>query len=174
MTQVHDTTVELDQSQLAMGTARRLNQRGASKLYAVIAVVVILLVIACGVVAASIGSNQKTADNVNERINTKEYQALFLTNGQVYFGKLSNLNSKYVTLSDIYYLQVQQSTDQGQSLQQAGNTTDASSKVSLAKLGQELHGPEDKMQVASDQVLFWENLKNDSKVVQAIAKYKNQ
>jgi hypothetical protein len=41
-------------------------------------------------------------------------------------------------------------------------------------LGSELHGPEDKMSVSSEQVLFWENLKNDSKVVQAIHKYQNQ
>ena len=39
------------------------------------------------------------------------YQALFLTNGQVYFGKLSNVSDKYVTLNDIYYLQVQESVN---------------------------------------------------------------
>lgn len=106
--------------------------------------------------------------NENANIHTNEYQALFLTNGQVYFGKLSNLNHKYVTISNIYYLQVQQNLQDGKS------SDAAASQVSLAKLGSELHGPEDRMYIDSTQVLFWENLKSDSKVVQAITKYQNQ
>lgn len=109
--------------------------------------------------------------NSNKSINTKEYQAVFLTNGQVYFGRVTNLNGKYVTLTNIYYLQVQQTNG---SLQNASSSANADSQVSLAKLGSELHGPEDKMYIASDQMLFWENLKSDSKVVQAITKYQNQ
>jgi hypothetical protein len=104
-------------------------------------------------------------------INSSEYQALFLTNGQVYFGKLSNLGAKYVTLTNIYYLQVQQSLQQAQS---TVNDTSSNTQVSLAKLGSELHAPEDKMQVSSEQVLFWENLKPSGKVAQAINKYQNQ
>lgn len=99
-------------------------------------------------------------------IKKDQYQALFLTNGQVYFGKLSNVNDKYVELSNIYYLQVQQS------VQPANNDKDKDPQVSLAKLGSELHGPEDKMLINRDQVLFWENLKNDSKVVDTINKNK--
>jgi uncharacterized protein HemX len=113
---------------------------------------------------------RSTSYDENQAINTSEYQAVFLTNGQVYFGKLADLNNKYVTLTSIYYLQVQQSDG---SLQNAsGNTT--SSQVSLAKLGSELHGPQDKMSISSDQMLFWENLKSDSKVVKAIEAYQNK
>ena len=97
-----------------------------------------------------------------------QYQAVFLTNGQVYFGKVSNVNGDYVELSDIYYLQVQQSVQP-----EAKDKTDQS-QVSLAKLGSELHGPEDAMHISRQQVLFWENLKNDGKVVQAINSYKQQ
>ena len=113
--------------------------------------------------------------NEDKGINTNQYQAVFLTNGQVYFGKLSHLNHRYVTITDIYYLQVQSSSASADSkLQDASSSTDTGTQVSLAKLGSELHGPEDKMYIASDQMLFWENLKNDSKVVQAIDKYQNQ
>lgn len=97
-----------------------------------------------------------------------QYQALFLTNGQVYFGHIKNVNSGYVKLTDIYYLQVQQQVqpkDNNQSGQQP--------QVSLAKLGSELHGPEDTMYVSRDQVLFWENLKADGKVTQAIKDYQS-
>ncbi len=127
------------------------------------------LVVCVAIVGVVWGSMGRKGFDENKSINTSEYQAVFLTNGQVYFGKLTDLNNKYVTISSIYYLQVQQS----QNLQQ-GTESDANSQVSLAKLGNELHGPEDKMHIAADQVLFWENLKNDSKVVQAIVKYQNR
>jgi len=101
-------------------------------------------------------------------VKVKQYQAVFLTNGQVYFGKVSHVDSSYVKLTDIYYLQVQQTV-------QPKDTTAANAsnqQVSLAKLGGELHGPEDVMFVSRQQVLFWENLKTDGKVAKAISDYK--
>lgn len=110
---------------------------------------------------------------INTGIKKDQYQAVFLTNGQVYFGKLSNPNSKYISLEDVYYLQVQdskaadgQSQDSAEQLQQG--------EPQLIKLGEELHGPEDVMKVSQSQVTFWENLKSDSKVVKAIEQYKKK
>ncbi len=108
------------------------------------------------------GFNAFTA---NQAVSNKEYQALFLTNGQVYFGKLSGVANDYVKLTDIYYLQVQQAVQPKDSSQQAQQS------VSLAKLGGELHGPEDSMYVSRQQVLFWENMKDSGKVVTAIKEY---
>jgi len=116
---------------------------------------------------------RSTPFNENKNINTNEYQAVFLTNGQVYFGKLANLNNKYVTITDVYYLQVQQDSTSS-SLQGASSATSPSSQVSLVKLGNELHGPQDEMYISSQQMLFWENLKDSGKVVQAIDKYQGQ
>jgi hypothetical protein len=99
----------------------------------------------------------------NDGIMRDRYQAVFLTNGQVYFGHLSDTRDDYVRINDIYYLQVQQSVQP-----QDAQKTDDQQKVSLAKLGGELHGPENQMVINRSQVLFWENLKNDSKVVKAI------
>lgn len=99
-------------------------------------------------------------------VKNNEYQAVFLTNGQVYFGKFSHTDSDYVKLTDIFYLQVQQSVQPSSSSSSSQNP-----QVSLAKLGGELHGPEDVMYIAKSQVLFWENLKTSGKVSQAIAKY---
>lgn len=104
-------------------------------------------------------------------VKSGQYQAVFLTNGQVYFGKVSDINNSYVKLSDIYYLQVQQSV---QPDNKNSSNKDDQSQVSLAKLGSELHGPEDTMYISRQQVLFWENLKNDGKVVQAINSYNQQ
>ena len=92
-----------------------------------------------------------------------KFQAVFLTNGQVYFGNLENYNARYVRLTNIYYLQVAQPLQQGQ---------DTPQNFNLTKLGGELHGPEDAMFIDKDKVLFWENMKNDSQVVKAIEDYK--
>jgi hypothetical protein len=98
-------------------------------------------------------------------VNSKEYQAIFLTNGQVYFGKFTHVDSTYVELTKIFYLQVQQQVQPGQT------STNSQQQVSLAKLGGELHGPEDEMFINRDQILFWENLKPSGKVSTAIANY---
>lgn len=96
-----------------------------------------------------------------------EYQAVFLSNGQVYFGQLEEMNDRYVEMNDIYYLQLKESLqgENGSSIEQPD--------LSLAKLGNELHGPEDKMYINRDHILFIENLKEDSKVVEAIKNHKN-
>jgi hypothetical protein len=106
-----------------------------------------------------------TADSA---VKGKQYQAVFLTNGQVYFGKVSKVDGSYVKVTDIYYLQVQQTVQP----KDTSAASAANQQVSLAKLGGELHGPEDVMYVSRQQVLFWENLKTDGKVAKAIADYK--
>lgn len=89
-----------------------------------------------------------------------------MTNGQVYFGKLYRENSQYPILKDIYYLQV---TQPPQPLQE-GQTPPAN--VNLVKLGAELHGPQDEMRINRDNILFIEDLKSDSRVLQAIEQFK--
>lgn len=102
------------------------------------------------------------------------YQAVFLTNGQVYFGKLS-VSKDWVELTDIYYLQVTQnlqqaSTDASKTPTSTG-TANPQNNIQLVKLGSELHGPTDAMHIDRDKILFWEDMKDDSKVVQAIHQY---
>jgi hypothetical protein len=101
-------------------------------------------------------------------VSTSKFQAVFLTNGQVYFGHLHNPTAQQPTLTDIYYLQSQ---TQNGSTASSVNTSTSNQNLQLVKLGNELHGPEDMMAINRDQVLFWENLKDSGKVVQAI---KNQ
>lgn len=107
-------------------------------------------------------------------IDRGRYQAVFLTNGQVYFGKLDSTRSNFV-LTDIYYLQVN-SNLQSQEKQDQTKKEGAESEPSftLVQLGDELHQPESKMVINKDHVLFWENLKSDSRVVEAIQKNKSK
>lgn len=108
--------------------------------------------------------------NESDSVDKAKYQAVFLTNGQVYFGKVATLNSKYVDLRDIYYLNSQE--------QSAGNNTTTedqkNSNFALVKLGCELHGPDDQMVINRDQVTFWENLRADGKVSDAIEEWQKQ
>jgi len=94
------------------------------------------------------------------------WQAVFLSNGQVYFGHVVKENNKEVILKDIYYLQVNkqiQPTEQ--------ETAQLQPELSLVKLGSELHGPTDEMRVNRFHVLFIEDLKPDSRVSIAIKEY---
>ena len=109
-----------------------------------------------------------------------KYQAVFLANGQVYFGQLAGEKGDYMKLANIYYLQVQQAVqpatsvkdEKGNVVQQPASTSQPD--IRLVKLGSELHGPEDMMYVAKNQILFYEDLKDDSRVVQAIKTFEKK
>ena len=134
----------------------------AMRIMSVVVLVLAALIIALLALYAAVGGSkdeQKYVDN-------SKFQAVFLNGGQVYFGKIHALNSKFITLDNIYYLRVNQSSTTGQT---AASTS--AQDVSLAKLGCELHGPTDAMVINRDQVLFWENLKAEGQVVTAIDKF---
>lgn len=100
-------------------------------------------------------------------VDNSKLQAVFLNGGQVYFGKIEDLNSKYLRMGNIYYLRVNQTVQPNQENNQQATAND----ISLVKLGCELHGPEDKMLINREQVIFWENLKDDGQVAKAVAEY---
>ena len=104
----------------------------------------------------------------NFKLPGQRYQAVFLSNNQVYFGKFHYpwLGST-AKLTDIYYLQVNQSLQQQK-------TDGQQSDMKLVKFGSEIHGPQDKMIIPKNQILFWENLKDDSLVVKTILENKNK
>lgn len=97
---------------------------------------------------------------------SEKYQAVFLDNNQVYFGKLSDDAAQYAVLQDIYYLRLTQPL-QPPAPGQANLLPD----VNLIKLGTELHGPEDEMRINRDHILFVEDLKEDGTVVKAIRSF---
>ena len=89
------------------------------------------------------------------KVDRSTYQAVFLTGGQVFFGKADALGDGYLALSDVFYLS-------SPSEQQASQ---------LIKRGNELHGPTEPMIIPVSQVLFLENLRPNSDVVTAIGKF---
>ncbi len=102
------------------------------------------------------------------QVSSTSYQAVFLTNNQVYFGRLSNANGQYPVLRDIYYLQVTQT------LQPTDPKAPPQPNLNLVKLGNELHGPNDEMVINRDHILFYEDLKSSSAVVKAIDQFKGK
>jgi hypothetical protein len=98
-------------------------------------------------------------------VDKTKMQAVFLNGGQVYFGKITNSNDRFMRVADIYYLRV------NQQVQPDGSTSTANQDVSLVKLGCELHGPQDSMVLNQDQIIFWENLKDDGQVAKAVAQF---
>ena len=145
--------------------ANKPKGRLARILVPIVIAVVVIAIAACG------WWFWQRSQNPDSAINHSEYQAVFFTNGQVYFGKLNSFNGEYLKLTDIFYLQASSSSDSANPQQ---TTTDSQTNVQLIKLGDEIHGPQDEMVIARDQVLFYENLKPNGKVAQSIAKYNSQ
>jgi len=119
----------------------------------------------------------------SSKISKDKYQAVFLANDQVYFGKLKDIESAYPVLEDVYYLVTAGTVGGGENISsqvlgeaegEAGNLA-VSPKASengagfvLVKLGNEVHGPEDKLVLNRDHILFVEDLREDGKLVSAI------
>ena len=103
-------------------------------------------------------------------IDGGKYQAVFFTNGQVYFGKLQDFNDEYMKLTNVFYLQ-SAATEETDAKNPQATADDESKSPTLIKLGDEIHGPQDEMVISRDQVLFFENLKSDGKVSASIEKY---
>jgi len=118
-----------------------------------------------------LGGDTKNFGRLSDWADFSKYQAVFLSNGQVYFGKVTDANQQTLVLEDIYYLRTAGSLQT--SVEQPAATTEADN-FSLVKLGNEIHGPEDKMSINLSQVLFVEDLKADSKVVEAIRAYESK
>jgi hypothetical protein len=90
-----------------------------------------------------------------------EYEAVFLDNGQVFFGKLENSGAAYPLLRDVFYIGRQTSPD-GKEV-----------KNVLVKRGNEWHGPE-YMYVNRQHIVVIEPVSPTSQVAQLIKQAKTQ
>lgn len=147
---------------------------GAVKQVITVIAAIILTVIVLGgfyVIGNKVTGNDSAANEESQFV--EEYQAVFLSNGQVYFGQIVSKDDQELELVDIYYLQInrplQATSEEGEDVAQVAEETPAtSSGITLVKLGSEIHGPTDRMVINMDQVMFIEDLRDDSRVVEAI------
>ncbi len=122
---------------------------------------VLVVLVAAIVIGISLGGK---TDDEGKYVDKSKLQAIFLNTGQVYFGNVTTLNSKYFVVNHIYYLQTS-------STGTSTTATAANTSVSLVKLGCELHEPYDQMVINRDQVTFWENLQDNGQVAKAVASF---
>ena len=84
-----------------------------------------------------------------------DYQAVFLANGQTYFGRYYDRIGAYAKIEDVYYLQ-----------QTQGSDADAAPETKLVRRGRELHSPTARMLVPKSSILFIEDLTDASPIAQ--------
>ena len=84
-----------------------------------------------------------------------DYQAVFMDNGQVFFGKMEQVDSAYPLLRDVYYIGRQTSPD-GKEVRNI-----------LVKRGNEWHGPE-YMYINKQHIVLIEPISPTSRVAQLI------
>lgn len=97
-----------------------------------------------------------------QRIDASKYQIVILTTGQMYFGKLQNQSGDYLVIKSPYVEQAVESEEKN---------ADGSAKqaqTTLLKVSSQLYGPDDSIAIKASQVILWQNLRDDSKVSQAI------
>lgn len=156
-----------------LSTTSKIDKSGSSKkLYLVAAVAALALILGGAFVYKQLGTKGGAAVSglagspLANLAGGSSYWAVFLTNGQTYFGRLDpdDLNGNYVKLSEVYYLEktAAPATTTGKAVESA------TPGYNLIHLGNELHGPKDEMVINRQSVLFIEQLKTDSKVVTTI------
>lgn len=89
-----------------------------------------------------------------------EYQAVFMDNGQVFFGRVQKSGPSFLTLRDVFYIQRQASTEEK-----------GEPRNILLKRGREWHGP-DSMLINLEHVVLIEPVAPDSRVFQLIMQAK--
>lgn len=127
------------------------------------------------VVIAAIGAGlwffMPSQKNIEAAIASDKYQAVFLSNGQVYFGKLTIVNSDYMKLTNVYYLERQLTAANGNqaNTEQDQSTPTGDNNFQLLKYSDVLYGSEDAMVISKDDIIRFENLRSDGVVAKAIA-----
>lgn len=93
--------------------------------------------------------------------NADQYQAVTLTDGQIYFGKVKTAGAGYIEIDDGYYLQPATSASA------EGGQPDTGK---LVKLSNRLYSPSGNIVIPIAQVLTFETLDPDGQIVQMMGK----
>lgn len=90
-------------------------------------------------------------------VDADRWQAVFLSNGQVYFGHLTVASDEFYDLREAFYIRESPPAEEGQPPTRE-----------VRALSTEFHQPENRMLIRKEEVLFVENLRPDSDVAEAI------
>ncbi len=122
-------------------------KKGKVIFWGIVVIIIIALAVWAGFVIASIQSRSMNPSAPSA------YSAVYLTSGDVYFGRLSWFPSPHMT--DVWFLE----RNQGQ----GGET-----QLAIAPMKSVFWGPVDEINLNPQEILFWTRLENGSQVVQSI------
>lgn len=103
-----------------------------------------------------------------QRIDTNTYQVVYLANGQAYFGKLQNTNGRFLVMKTPYTMQDVKTPSQEVVDADTAKETEPQTSTTLIKVSGQVYGPDESIALKAEQVVFWQNLRDDSKVSQAL------
>lgn len=129
------------------------------------AIVVAIIIVLC-VAGWIVWSNLRDSGSV--AIDSSKYQAVHLSSGNVFFGKLEIINDEHLKLTEVFYAETVES-DQAAEGQQGGENT-----TKLIPFEDYIYGPEDEMVIDRSQVVFFTNLKSDSGAGKLINDHKSK
>ncbi len=90
------------------------------------------------------------------------WKAVFLSNGQVFFGKFINIPfSSKIALKKVHYIKSNQPT-------QNGVQVDEGEDVIIAPIEDMLHGPEDTRIILKNQIVYYERLRAGTTLVKGL------
>lgn len=111
--------------------------------------------------------NRKKDDNIpkeTEQAVVEQWYSVKLVNGEIYYGEIGDTKADPVVIKNVYYdydlLNKKEETTEGEKPAAGG--------LRLVKRGKESYGPDGTMSIVRGQVLFFEPLKEESKVLKAI------
>jgi len=139
------------------------NVKSYGKLIFVFTILIFVLVI------IFIGTSMWQSGSVRNIIQSfkykDSYQVVFLTNGQAYFGNITEITNEYIILKDPYSIKVQQAQagEEGQS---------TGSEIKLLSIKDEFYEPEGYMLIEKSGILLIEELQDSSQIINIIENYK--
>jgi hypothetical protein len=124
----------------------------------------LLLFVVLGLIT-SCNENKATKSTPTEKKEVSSepsaYQAVFINNSQVYYGKLEETKGQFYSLKEVYIIQM---IPQGK---------DQPPKPRLERFGNEVIGLVNELKINKDQIMFIQDLADDSKVLEGINKIKS-
>lgn len=95
----------------------------------------------------------------------EKFNAIFLNNGQVYFGVIKDENSQYMVLDNVFYLQL---VNEEIPATEEGGEPQVVQRPQLVKKGDEYYGPDSSIRLNRAQVAVVEDLRDDSDILRQI------
>ena len=130
--------------------------KGSSRLVSIVVGVVLIVLVAIGAMwFEKIGP-----------FTVKTWSAVFMTDSEVFFGHIQDINSDSIDLTNVFYLQ-KTSTGTGT----GSSTTSTASQLSVAGLvANQIQCPTDEIRLDRRNILYWQTLQDSSYVVQTLNK----